>query len=65
MSPLRKDVLTAIQTANDKDALVGYLDGPTPRMYDVLSASLQDLIAGKATPEKFAKTVQSDYAKGP
>jgi raffinose/stachyose/melibiose transport system substrate-binding protein len=65
VTPLRKDVLAAIQTANDKDALVGYLDGPTPRMYDVLSASLQDLIAGKATPTQFVNTVQSDYAKGP
>jgi raffinose/stachyose/melibiose transport system substrate-binding protein len=65
VTPLRKDVLDAIQTANDKDALVGYLDGPTPRMYDVLSASLQDLIAGKATPTQFVKTVQDDYAKGP
>jgi raffinose/stachyose/melibiose transport system substrate-binding protein len=65
VSPLRKDVLDGIQTANDKDALVGYLDGPTPRMYDVLSASLQDLIAGKATPKQMVDTVQSDYAKGP
>jgi raffinose/stachyose/melibiose transport system substrate-binding protein len=65
VTPLRQDVLGAIQTANDKDALVGYLDGPTPRMYDVLSGSLQDLIAGKATPKKFVDTVQADYAKGP
>jgi raffinose/stachyose/melibiose transport system substrate-binding protein len=65
VTPLRKDVLDGIQTANDKDALVGYLDGPTPRMYDVLTASLQDLIAGKATPKKLVDTVQSDYAKGP
>lgn len=65
VSPLRKDVLSTISTANDKDALVGYLDGPTPRMYDVLSASLQDLIAGKSTPAQFVQTVQDDYAKGP
>jgi raffinose/stachyose/melibiose transport system substrate-binding protein len=65
VSPLRKDVLGAITTANNSDALVGYLDGPTPRMYDVLSAGLQDLVAGKTAPAQFVKTVQRDYAKGP
>jgi hypothetical protein len=34
-------------------------------MYDVLSAALQDLVAGKTAPAQFAKTVQRDYAKGP
>ena len=64
-SSVRQDVLTAIDTANTSDALVGYLDGPTPRMYDVLSAALQDLISGKQTPKQFVATVQADYAKGP
>jgi raffinose/stachyose/melibiose transport system substrate-binding protein len=61
---LRQDVLAAVQTANKADALVGYLDGPTPRMYDVLTAALQDLIAGKSTPAQFTATVEADYAKG-
>lgn len=49
LSPMRKDVLSAIATANSRDALVGYLDGPTPSMYDTLTAALQNLVAGKAT----------------
>jgi raffinose/stachyose/melibiose transport system substrate-binding protein len=64
-SSVRQDVLTAIDTANKADALVGYLDGPTPRMYDVISAALQDLVSGKSTPEQFVAAVQADYAKGP
>jgi raffinose/stachyose/melibiose transport system substrate-binding protein len=64
-SSVREEVIKAIDTANTSDALVGYLDGPTPRMYDVLTAALQDLITGKSTPEKFVSVVQADYAKGP
>ncbi|HEY4152344.1 MAG TPA: extracellular solute-binding protein [Pseudolysinimonas sp.] len=62
---LRQDVLASVATANKADALVGYLDGPTPRMYDVLTAALQDLIAKKTTPEQFVATIEADYAKGP
>jgi raffinose/stachyose/melibiose transport system substrate-binding protein len=64
-SSLREDVLKAIDTANTEDALVGYLDGPTPRMYDVITVALQDLISGHSTPEQFVAAVQADYAKGP
>lgn len=64
-STLREDVLAAIAKANESDSLVGYLDGPTPRMYDVITAALQDLMAGKQTPAQFVATVQADYAKGP
>jgi raffinose/stachyose/melibiose transport system substrate-binding protein len=64
-TPVRKDVLTAIDTANKSDALVGYLDGPTPRMYDIITAALQDLISGKSTAQQFVAAVQADYAKGP
>jgi raffinose/stachyose/melibiose transport system substrate-binding protein len=64
-SSVREDVLKAIDLANTSDALVGYLDGPTPRMYDVITVALQDLISGKSTPEEFVVAVQADYAKGP
>jgi raffinose/stachyose/melibiose transport system substrate-binding protein len=64
LSPLRSDELHAIDTANTSDALVGYLDGPTPSMYDTLTAALQNLIAGKATPGQFVQTVEKDYAQG-
>lgn len=65
LSPLRKDILSAIATANNSDALVGYLDGPTPSMYDTLTAALQNLIAGKTSPTQFVQTVENDYAQGP
>ena len=32
-------------------------------MYDTITAAIQELMAGKATPSSFAKTVQSDYSK--
>jgi raffinose/stachyose/melibiose transport system substrate-binding protein len=64
LTPLRSDVLHTIDTANTSNALVGYLDGPTPSMYDTLTAALQNLIAGKATPAQFVQTVEKDYAQG-
>jgi hypothetical protein len=32
-------------------------------MYDTVTAAVQELMAGKATPSSFAKKIQSDYSK--
>jgi len=32
-------------------------------MYDTIGAALQDLLAKKATPEKFTERLQADYQK--
>lgn len=58
---LAQDVFTAFGTAVEQDALVPYLDYATPTMADTLGAALQDLLAGKATPEQFLETLQKDY----
>lgn len=59
---LAQDVFTAFGAAVDSDALVPYLDYATPTMADTLGAALQDLLAGKATPEQFLGTLEKDYS---
>jgi raffinose/stachyose/melibiose transport system substrate-binding protein len=60
---LGQDVFTAFGTAVSKNGLVPYLDYATPTMYDTIGAALQDLLAKKATPEKFTERLQADYQK--
>ena len=49
--------------ANNRDAIVPYLDWATPTMYNTITASIQKLLAGKSDPGKFVGEVQSDYGK--
>lgn len=49
----------AVQAAN---GVVPYLDYSTPTFYDTLTAAVQDLVAGQATPQKFTETLQADYS---
>lgn len=58
---LGTDVFTAFGTVSKDDGLVPYLDWATPTMGDTLGATLQDLLAKKATPEKALETLQKDY----
>jgi len=58
-----KDVYSAYETVTSKGNLLPYLDYATPTFSDTLGAALQDLIAGKQTPEQFTKTLQADYGK--
>jgi raffinose/stachyose/melibiose transport system substrate-binding protein len=58
---LATDVFTAFGEVSEKDGLVPYLDWATPTMGDTLGATLQDLLAKKATPEKALETLQKDY----
>jgi len=60
---LDTEVYNAWTKANGTDAIVPYLDWATPTMYDTITAAIQELLGGKATPSSFAGTVQSDYAK--
>lgn len=59
---LQKDVFGAFGKVVDAGGLVPYLDYATPTMYDTLTASLQDLIAKKITPNDFAAKVEKDYS---
>jgi len=57
------DVFNAWKTANDKDAIVPYLDWATPTMYDTSTAAIQELLASKTAPASFVAKIQSDYSK--
>lgn len=61
-SGLDTEVYDEWTKANEEDAIVPYLDWATPTMYDTLTASIQELMAGKTTPQAFVDTVQTDYA---
>ena len=60
---LDTEVYNAWTKANKQDAIVPYLDWATPTMYDTITAAIQELMAGKATPQAFANKVHSDYSK--
>ncbi|WP_405061512.1 extracellular solute-binding protein [Kribbella sp. NBC_01505] len=60
---LAGDIFKSFGTAVSSDELVPYLDYATPTMYDTLGASLQDLLAKKATPAQFADKLETDYSK--
>lgn len=60
-APIFKDGLAAWQALNEANALGHYLDWASPTMYDTITAALQELLAGAATPQEFAEKVDADY----
>jgi len=58
------DIVAAYGTINEVNGVGHYIDWAGPTMYDVLSASIQELMALKITPEEFVNKVQAEYAKG-
>jgi raffinose/stachyose/melibiose transport system substrate-binding protein len=58
-----KDVYAPYEAVTSKGNLLPYLDYATPTFRDTLGAALQDLIAGKQTPQQFTTTLQADYGK--
>ncbi|MEO3872112.1 extracellular solute-binding protein [Nonomuraea sp. B12E4] len=57
----QQDVFTAFGTVTERNGLVPYLDYATPTFADTLGAALQDLLAGKASPQEFLATLEKDY----
>ena len=57
------EVFDAWTRANEEDAIVPYLDWATGTMYDTSTAAIQELLAGKATPDEFVSRIQADYEK--
>lgn len=55
------DVQTAWETANEEGAIVPYLDYATPDFYDLLTAEIQDLLAGSTPPDEFLGTLEEEY----
>ena len=62
-SGLDTEVYDEWTKANEQDAIVPYLDWATPTMYDTITAAIQELLAGKTTPQAFVDKVHADYSK--
>jgi raffinose/stachyose/melibiose transport system substrate-binding protein len=60
---LVKDIAQAWVSLNETDSIGYYMDWVTPTMYDTITASLQELMAGQITPEQFVTQVNDDYVK--
>ncbi len=60
-SGLDTEVYDEWTKANEEDAIVPYLDWATPTMYDVSTAKIQELLAGKTAPQAFVDSIQADY----
>ena len=58
-----EDVFEAWRTLADADGIVPYLDYATPTFYDTITAEVQQLMAGRRTPEEFAEALQGDFEK--
>lgn len=55
---LTKDVFAAWAALGDADGLIPYADYTTPTFGDDLGGAIQQMLAGKQTPEEFTKGVQ-------
>ncbi|MQA95445.1 MAG: extracellular solute-binding protein [Streptosporangiales bacterium] len=55
------EVYAAWEASAKSDGLVPYLDYTTPSFYDTLSAELQRLLGGNASPEQVMQAAQKDY----
>jgi raffinose/stachyose/melibiose transport system substrate-binding protein len=56
------DVLEAQRQLLEEDTFVPYLDWATPDFYDLLTTNLQELAAGRITPDQFVTEAQGEYA---
>jgi raffinose/stachyose/melibiose transport system substrate-binding protein len=60
---VRGDALAAWAQLNKTNSTVGYMDWASPTFYDTVTASIQELLAGKVTPQAFVKKLDADYLK--
>ncbi|NPV87301.1 MAG: extracellular solute-binding protein [Anaerolineae bacterium] len=63
-SGLLADIVAAWNMLGATNSVGYYMDWVTPTMYDTITASLQELMGGKITPEEFVAKVNDDYVKG-
>lgn len=61
-TPVGTDITDSYGTISTADGISPYLDYATSTFYDTLTAGMQDLVAGQATPEEFTAALQKDYA---
>lgn len=60
---LQAEVFQAWAQAGEEDLLVPYLDYATPTFFDTITAAVQDLMAGKASPQQFLERLEAEYTK--
>ncbi|GGE98969.1 ABC transporter substrate-binding protein [Mycetocola zhadangensis] len=58
---LQADLVSAWSKISEADGLVGFNNNASPTMNDTLTASSQELLAGRATPDEFLAAVQADW----
>jgi raffinose/stachyose/melibiose transport system substrate-binding protein len=56
------DVIGAAAAVTASNGVVPYEDWASPTFYDTLTASIQELMADRVTPQEFVSKVQQDYA---
>jgi raffinose/stachyose/melibiose transport system substrate-binding protein len=56
------DVVDAAGAVGDANGMVPYLDWATPTFYDTTTASIQELMALRITPQEFVTRIQADYS---
>ncbi|PZF58173.1 hypothetical protein DEJ23_04550 [Curtobacterium sp. MCSS17_008] len=61
--PLQEQTLTALKDTIAAGTQVGYYDWTTTDMLNEMGGSLQEVMAGRTTPEAFTETVQETWAK--
>jgi raffinose/stachyose/melibiose transport system substrate-binding protein len=62
-TPVGRDVFNAYRVASDNDVLVPYLDYSTTTFLDTLGSALQEIIAGRKTPQEGMRDAQRDYSQ--
>jgi raffinose/stachyose/melibiose transport system substrate-binding protein len=58
-----RDIFNAYRVASDDDVLVPYLDYSTTTFLDTLGSALQEIIAGRKTPQEGMRDAQRDYSQ--
>jgi raffinose/stachyose/melibiose transport system substrate-binding protein len=58
-----EDIAEAWRALADADGLVPYLDYATPTFYDTITAGVQQLMAGRQSPDEFTGALQGDFEK--
>jgi len=56
------DVVDAAGAVSDANGMVPYLDWATPTFYDTTTASIQELMALRITPQELVQEIEADYS---
>jgi raffinose/stachyose/melibiose transport system substrate-binding protein len=63
VTAVNRDIFSAYRVASDDDVLVPYLDYSTTTFLDTLGGALQEIIAGRKTPQEGMRDAQRDYSQ--